>query len=193
MSELSVGQLKGLTVNSNTITVPSGHKLYAPGTVVQVATVRSDTRTTYSSSTSGNGTAVTELALTIIPKFSNSLLACQWMINGEIHQDNVFLIHRDGALVTTSGQTGYNSAVGNSRHSGYASGYYDQNEDSTPSNYFIQYFATANSTASTTITPAVRSSSATTYTLALNRTIANASQDAYESMVSTGIIWEIAQ
>jgi hypothetical protein len=36
MSELSVGQLRGLTVNSNVITVPSGHKLYAPGHVVQV-------------------------------------------------------------------------------------------------------------------------------------------------------------
>lgn len=35
MSELSVGQLKGLTVNNNTITVPSGHKLYAPGHIVQ--------------------------------------------------------------------------------------------------------------------------------------------------------------
>lgn len=30
MSELSVGQLKGLTVNSNTITVPSGHSLAVP-------------------------------------------------------------------------------------------------------------------------------------------------------------------
>lgn len=40
MSELSVGQLKGLTVNSNLITVPSGHKLAAPGHVVQVQEYR---------------------------------------------------------------------------------------------------------------------------------------------------------
>jgi hypothetical protein len=39
MSELSVGQLSGLTVNSNVITVPSGHKLYAPGHVLQVVSV----------------------------------------------------------------------------------------------------------------------------------------------------------
>lgn len=35
MSELSVGQLKGLTVNNNTITVPSGHKLVQSGMTVQ--------------------------------------------------------------------------------------------------------------------------------------------------------------
>lgn len=40
MSELSVGQLKGLTANSNLITVPSGHKLVAPGHVVQVQEYR---------------------------------------------------------------------------------------------------------------------------------------------------------
>lgn len=35
MSELSVGQLKGLTVNNNTITVPSGHRLVQSGMTVQ--------------------------------------------------------------------------------------------------------------------------------------------------------------
>jgi hypothetical protein len=193
MSELSVGQLKGLTVNSNTITIPAGHKLYAPGTVVQAATIRSDTRTSYSSSNSGNGTAITDLTLTITPKFSNSLLACQWMINGEAHQDNSIVIHRNGALVTTTGQTGYNSVGGNSRWSGYANAFYDQNEDSTPSNWFIQYFATAGSTSQTTFSPATRASGGTSYTFYLNRVVGSTGTDVYENMVSTGIIWEIAQ
>lgn len=35
MSELSVGQLRGLTVNNNTITVPSGHRLVQSGMTVQ--------------------------------------------------------------------------------------------------------------------------------------------------------------
>jgi hypothetical protein len=39
MSELSVGQLRGLTVNSNVVSVPSGHTLYAPGHVIQVVNV----------------------------------------------------------------------------------------------------------------------------------------------------------
>ena len=193
MSNLTVGSIAGLAINNNVISIPSGHNLHYPGSIVQVQTVRSDLRTTYSSAASGNGTTVSELNLTITPKFSNSLIACQWMINGEMHHNNVFLIHRDGALVTTTGQTGYNSTTGNSRWSGYASAFYDQNESSTPSNWFIQYFGTANSTASTTIAPAVRASSGTAYTFYLNRTVASAGSDGSETMVSTGMIMEIAQ
>jgi hypothetical protein len=164
-----------------------------PDSIVQVKYVRTDNRTTYASNNSGDGTTITDLNLTITPKYSNSLLLCQWMVNGELHQDNVFLIHRNGALVTTSTYEGYNNAQGNNRWSGIASGFYDQNEDSTPSNWFLQYLIPAGSTTATTLAPAVRSSSGSNFTLALNRTINAASQDAYERMVSTGTIWEIAQ
>jgi hypothetical protein len=193
MSELSVGQLKGLLANNNVITVPSGHTLYAPGSVVQVQTVRSDSRTTISSPTSGNGTTITQLNLAITPKFANSKLIMQWMINGEIHHENVFVIHKDGALITAAGATGYNSEAGNSRWSGIASGFYDQNQDSTPSNWFIQYECVSGSTATQTFSPAVKSSGGTAYTFYLNRTVGNAGTDNYETLVSNGTIWEIAQ
>lgn len=52
MSELSVGQLKGLAVNNNKITVPTGHTLNAPGHVIQVVSTSimpSTTQTTSSS------------------------------------------------------------------------------------------------------------------------------------------------
>lgn len=166
---------------------------YPPDSIVQVKYVRTDTRTTYASNNSGNGTTITALNLTITPKYSNSLLLAQWMINGELHQDNVFLIHRDGSLVTTSTYEGYNNAQGNNRWSGVMSAFYDQNEDSTSSNWFLQYLIPAGSTTATTLAPAVRSSSGTNYTFALNRTVNAASQDAYERMISTGTIWEIAQ
>lgn len=167
---------------------------YPPDSIVQVKYVRTDTRTTYASSNSGNGTTIAALNLTITPRYSNSLLLAQWMINGELHQDNVFLIHRDGSVATTSTYEGYNNVLGlSSRWSGVMAGFYDQNEDSTPSNWFLQYAVPASSTASTTLAPAVRSSSANNYTLALNRTLNGANQDAYESMISTGTIWEIAQ
>lgn len=164
-----------------------------PDSIVQVKYLRTDTRTTYASSTSGNGTTVTALNLTITPKYANSILLMQWMINGEIHQDNVFLVHRDGSLVTTASYEGYNSAAGNNRYSGVMAGFYDQNEDSTPSNWFLQYAMPANAATSTTFAPAVRSSSATAYTFALNRTLSGTLGDSHESMVSTGTIWEIAQ
>lgn len=166
---------------------------YPPDSIVQAKYVRTDTRTTYASNNSGSGTTVTALNLTITPKYSNSLLLCQWMINGELHQDNVFLIHRDGSVVTTSTYEGYNNVLGNVRWSGVMSAYYDQNEDSTSSNWFLQYLVPASSTTATTLAPAVRSSSGGNYTFALNRTINGATQDAYETMISTGTIWEIAQ
>lgn len=193
MSTLSVGNLQGLPTNSNVITIPAGHVLYAPGMIAQVKYVRSDARSTYTAAGSGNGTALTELNLTITPKFANSLLLMQWMINGEGHHDIVFLIHKDGSLVTTSGYTGYNSVAGNVQYSGVASSAYDPDNNSTPSNFFIQYAIAATSTTSATYAPAIRASDTTAYTYALNRSIGSAGQGYYENMISTGTIWEIMQ
>ncbi len=68
MSELSVGQLSGLTVNSNVVTVPSGHKLYAPGHIVQVVSASYSTPVTNNS-----GTYVsTGLSATITPSSTSS-------------------------------------------------------------------------------------------------------------------------
>jgi hypothetical protein len=193
MSELSVGQLKGLLANDNVITVPSGHTIYAPGSVVQVQTVRSDSRTTISSPVSGNGTTITQLNLAITPKFANSKLIMQWMINGEMNENNVILVHRDGSLITTAGETAYNSEAGNSRWSGVASSIYDADVASTIENYFIQYFCTAGSTSAQTFAPAVRASGGTAHTFFLNRTANGSLADNQESTISTGIVWEIAQ
>jgi hypothetical protein len=163
------------------------------GTVLQVQTVRSDARTTISSNNSGNGTTITQLSLSITPKFANSKLIMQWMINGEHQQDNVFLIHKNGSLITTAGETGYNAESGNVRWSGIAAGFYDQNESSTPSNWFIQYECVSGSTTPQVFAPATRSSVATSYTFFLNRTFASLGTDNQETLVSNGTIWEIAQ
>jgi hypothetical protein len=164
---------------------------YPAGSVIQTVFTRSDTRTTYASNNSGNGTTITALNLTITPRFANSRIYCQWMINGELHQDNTFVIHKDGAIQTSP--AGYNTSVGNIRSSGYASGFYDQNEDSTPSNWQISYMDTSlGSISSRVYAPAVRGSGASNYTLALNRTISGSTADNYESMVSLGVAMEIA-
>lgn len=164
---------------------------YPSGSVIQTVWKRSDVRTTYASNNSGNGTTVTELNLSITPRFSNSTIICEWMINGELHQDNTFLIHKDGVVQTNP--AGYNTALGNTRSSGYASGFYDQNEDSTPSNWKLTYVDNVVGTvAARTYAPAVRSSSSGSYTLALNRTLNGSTGDAYESMVSVGVAMEIA-
>lgn len=162
-----------------------------PGSVIQTVWKRSDVRTTYSSPNSGNGTTVSELNLSITPRFATSTIICQWMINGELHQDNVWLIHKNGVLQTSP--AGYNTSLGNSRWSGVMSGFYDQNEDSTPSNWKLIYIDNElGSATARTYAPAVRSSSTGNFTLSLNRTLAGLTQDAHESMVSIGIAQEIA-
>lgn len=182
--DTSVGILKVYNGSTWSYAVPSG-------SVIQTVWVRSDTRTTYASNPTGNGTTVTELNLTITPRFASSTIICDWMINGELMQDNLFVIHKDGTLQTSP--AGYNTAIGNARYSGYTSGFYDQNEDSTPSNWKVTYVDNSlGSTSSRTYAPAIRSSSSGTYTLALNRTLNGSASDAYESMVSVGVAMEIA-
>lgn len=210
MSELTVGQLKGLTVNSNTITVPSGHslavptlkgdsngtitipsgqKLYAPGTVVQVARTRTSARSTYGY----NGDAIiSDLNVSITPKFSNSLLIVQWQVSYETDYNSVFRVYRDGGLVYTSGYQGYNENDGNT-WSGVAPAAYDTDTASTPAVTFIQYFVPSGSTSSTTLQLAIRSSNPTGATFYLNRSVNSAGTGAYEIGVSTAVCWEIAQ
>lgn len=193
MSELTVGQLRGLPINNNVITVPAGHQLYAPGSVVQVRTIRTDSRTTFSMSNSGDGIAITPLSLQITPKFSNSLLVITWMMNCETNNDVVFVVHKNGSLITTAGETGFNSEAGNQRWSGVTSASYDQNDSSTPSNYYIQYFCSAGSVSSQTFTPAARSSGGSSSVFYLNRTFVALGETSYENMISTGTVMEIAQ
>ena len=78
MSELSVGQLRGLTVNSNVITVPNGHKLYAPGHVLQVVTASTSTRVSSSTTT----LVPTGLEATITPLFTTSRILVMVNQNG---------------------------------------------------------------------------------------------------------------
>lgn len=71
MSKLSVGSLEGLPINNNEITVPSGHKLYAPGHIVQLVTSTSITSTTVAT-TSWTQVGGSALSISITPKFTNS-------------------------------------------------------------------------------------------------------------------------
>ena len=81
MSELSVGQLKGLTVNNNTITVPSGHKLYAPGNTVQTVQTVDTAVTTISTGSGEIFWPYNNLNTTIVPKFSGSKFLVRFQIN----------------------------------------------------------------------------------------------------------------
>jgi len=193
MSRTSLTGLSG--VSGGAVALASGVSLHAPGAVVQTIYARTSARTAYSSPNSGNGVTVTDLNLTITPKFATSMLIMQWMINAEwdVAWDNVFVIHRNGALITTAPYQGYNQFGGNARWSGVAAGMYDNNSASTMANYFLQYAMPAVSVAQQTFAPAVRSASATNYTFFLNRCVGSTGADNFEVAVSSGIIYEVAQ
>lgn len=86
MSELGVGQLKGLTVNNNVITVPSGHVLRQPGSIVQVVqVVKTDSMASSAGAVWGD---IPNFSATITPKLSNSKILVMMDIKGAGTNDN---------------------------------------------------------------------------------------------------------
>jgi hypothetical protein len=165
--------------------------LNGTGSIIQTVYVRSDAFTTYSAAASGNGTTVSALSASITPTSATNRIICNWMINGEVIYNTVWLVHRDGALITTAGEEGRNS-ISNNQWVGFSPSVYDANDQSsTPSTYTIQYSQIAGSTDTRTYAPAIRSSEATAYTFYLNRTVASTGAAAYENMVSTGVLYEV--
>lgn len=193
MSTLKTTSLLGNAANNWVIDVNSPSYLFQGGMILQTVCIRTETQASFSSATTGNGTTITPLNITITPKRAGSLLLCTWMINYEVHWDNVFVIHRNGSIITDSGYQAYNNEVGNVRYSGISTAFYDIDNNSTQANHFIQYVVPAVSTASATYAPAIRASGSTAHTFFLNRTIGAVGQDSFEISVSTGMIQEIAQ
>ena len=175
----------------NTVQTRAGRNILTNnGPVIQVMSSITDKKLDISSPNSGSGTPIYELGIGITPTASSSRLIIEWMISGELHQDNVFTIFRNAGLVTTSGEQGYNNSTGNQRWSGIASAWYDRNEDSTPSCWYLLYHCIANTTGYTYFYPAVRSSSTTNYNFYMNRTQGSWGQDNHECGVSTVTIYE---
>lgn len=143
MSILATDALLARAASNWMITLPTGNYINSPGHVLQTQWVRTSTQTTYAAAVTGNGTTISALAISITPKSSSSLLICSWMINYEVNTNTVFLAHKDGSLITTSGYQGYNNVAGNVRYSGLIGAMYDADNNSTPSNSYIQYAITS--------------------------------------------------
>jgi hypothetical protein len=181
------------TLKTNQIQTTAGKPiLNSSGSIIQTVYVRSDAFTTYSAAITGDGTTVSALSASITPTSSTSRIICNWMICGEVGGDSntVWLIHRNGALITTAGEEGRNS-VSNNRWVGFAPTPYDVDFASTPFSLGIQYSQIAGTTSTIIYSPAIRSSSATATTFYLNRPISSTGQDVYENMVSTCVLYEV--
>jgi hypothetical protein len=103
MSELTVGQLRGLPVNNNIVTVPDGHTLYAPGHVLQVINVENTTRSSQGI-TGSTILNISGLEATITPKSVNSkiIIQARWFgefSNQAIIYNSVFGVSRNGTQV----------------------------------------------------------------------------------------------
>ena len=143
MSELSIGQLRGLTVNSNTVTVPAGHTLYAPGHVIQVrSTAKTDT---FSTSSTGY-VDVTGLTVSITPKFASSKILIQCSFTGSLlNQEAYYRIAGGNATSFVGDAAGsrvravaMQTAVNNTRNSSITVTYLDSPNTTSAITYSLQ-------------------------------------------------------
>lgn len=181
MSTLIVDEIESPT---GTITLAPGASFQGvdSGVLKQIRYFRTDTRVSYSSTTE-----MTATRLYITPTSASSILRMEWMVNGEVPHDGVFVIFKNGSVSTETGYQGWNSGAAVSSARGYAPFYYDAaNENlSTPHCYFIQYTIPA-------LTTAEQYFSLSSYgqTFQLNRTGSSIGTTNYENGVTTGVIME---
>jgi|APGre2960657404_1045060.scaffolds.fasta_scaffold38122_2 hypothetical protein len=161
---------------------------HASGSVINCATVQYTAQTTYTVPTSVNATEISVLNIAITPKFVNSKMILQWMVCGEGDNNGVFVVYRDSVAI------GYNTIEGNTQYSGVQSMAYDTQNANTPSNHYICWVDTPNTTSSINYSIRMRSTSGVAFTFYLNRCLdADSPSIIYrEYMCSNGIAWELA-
>lgn len=174
----------GTTLTNAALHVHNGD-VYIPGSIIQCITTSYAQQTTYSAPNSITPTEMSVLNLNIAPKRSNSQIFLDWNITGEAVADVVFLVYRNTTPI------GYNSAS-NAQWSGVAAIPLDIDTASTPANIRVSWIDSPNTTSTVTYSVRVRSSTtATAYTMSLNRTGNSVGASAYEATCSQGIAYEI--
>ena len=171
--------------------------LILPGSVVNFAHVEYDGRTG-TSCPNNSFITIPQMEIEIQRKVAGSSFHVVFMVNGECtSHDHMLTIHR---RVNGGGWSliGYNTDVGAQRWSGVNHGWYDRDNNSTPYNMSAVWYdnSPSNSTfpVGSTIgyTVGTRSSNSGNRTFWINRTDSRIGQNAYENMVSTGYVMEIA-
>lgn len=179
-----------------------GHPLLEDyGSVVQTVTVRSDTRQAISMVApigSGTGSPLTNLAMTITPRNSDSLLVMTWHIFFEADENTGFRVLRNNAFVTTSPYESW----GNPNASGGVTGTWNcltcapydaaNNNDTTPHEQKLVYYDAPGS-GTFTYQPTVHPTNTTATNFYLNRNFENTGNTSGREVgVSFGRIFEIA-
>lgn len=185
MSELAVGQLKGLVANNNVIMVPSGHVLRQPGSVIQVVQGVLDSPVTF---TTANSWTSVGISASITPKLSTSkiLISVHIGVGANAAGDNydsAFGLFRNStqiALPVTGGQLSSFLPFGVRGLSQY--------EMTTVSNSYLDSPATVSP-----LTYDVRAFSTNANAKYINRTGSDAAGNGDNRTISTITLMEIAQ
>ena len=166
-----------------------------PGSVVQCIVKRYDGQTSYTTGTSTSGVEITDLRVTITPKYSNSLIYCIFQIFGEGQSthDYIYRVFKNGT-VPTGTYAGFNTTSGDLHYSGIAQALpYEGDYNSTPYATTMQYHDyPGTSGAAITYAPGVKDTYGTSRLFYVNRTVGTP-QNGYEVGVSFATAWEIAQ
>jgi len=187
-------------LNVDTLRTNSGRTILADsGNIVSMTWVWFAEYTNFEAPTSGNGNTLYPLMMAVGVQRTGNKLIFEYMLGGEAHQDTSFVMQKGTTddfeddptglpIITDSGQEGYNSDSGNNRWSSIISGWYDQNNDTTPSNMRMTFHYTPPDTNQYIYAPGVRSSSGTVREYRMNRYYSTAD----ERNTSFGICYEIA-
>jgi hypothetical protein len=185
MSELTVGSISGLAVNNNVVSIPSGHTLHAPGSVVQVVQV---VKLDVFSTTSTSYVDVTGLSLNITPKFSSSKILVTGNISlgsSTVDRYSVF-----GRMVRGTTPIGIADTSAESRDRGTFS--YQMGGFEGPMSQSFSFFDTPSTTSPTTYTAQIKAESP--MTAYVNRGLeADGNSGITPRVISSITLTEIAQ
>ena len=197
-SNITVPDGMGINVGTNKIgTLGSDYGAFK-GNVVQCKVMRYDTQISGSTGTGVDGAELTGMRVSITPKFSNSLILCQFQVHLEMNSaewDGLFTVYRNGA-VPTGTYAGFNTVVGNALWSGLAvTASYDgvNNASTTPYTQSFVYYDFPGTLNTLTYAPGIKTSDPSAKIFYINRTASAIGGNSNECGVSFSTVWEIAQ
>lgn len=184
----------------NNLISPSDGNLtskFIPQSIEQVQVTRVDIPLSYTVSSAAAGTNMTDLAVTIVPKFSSSIILCFFQIHGEgaTTHDWIYSVNRSGSQTALyHSYPPHNSFAGLNAWSGIAQALpYETDYNSTPFTKLFMYYDIARSTSSRTYAPTIKSSTGVSYVYYVNRTLGSATgASAHEVGVSYSVAMEIS-
>ena len=190
-SNATFGSIKssdGITLKSgSTLSAPtngSGRIFNVDGTVVQTVSLRYDTKSSWSYPAGPTNVIVSDLNITITPKYATSKILLTYMLSYETQYNSVFRLGRNGTEFLR------NSTDGN-RWSGFANPGYEPDTASTPMTNTFMYMDYFPTLSSITYNLIVSSSDSGNGILYMNRAYSSAGANDYEVGISYVIAQEI--